>query len=119
MENVEGVRVSKSSVLLDGKQSKASSVEQGVAQGCSLSPILFINELLSEVERADLGIELKGEGKISGLLFADDFVCVTESENKLQELIHVVRTYCRKWRLKANVSKSAVLIFARDPVVGN
>ena len=32
---------SKSSVLLDGKQSKAFSVEQGVAQGCSLSPILF------------------------------------------------------------------------------
>ena len=78
--------------MLDGKQSKAFSVEQGVAQGCSLSPILFsvfINELLSEVERAGLGIELKEGGKIGGLLFADDFVCVTESEDKLQELIYI------------------------------
>ena len=32
---------SKSAVLLDGEQSEAFDVEQGVAQGCSLSPILF------------------------------------------------------------------------------
>ena len=37
------------------------SVEQGVAQGCSLSPILFsvfINGLLKDVEQAELGIQL-------------------------------------------------------------
>ena len=28
-------------VLLDGEKSNLFSVEQGVAQGCSLSPILF------------------------------------------------------------------------------
>ena len=79
---------SKSSVMLDGKQPKAFSVEQGVAQGWSLSSILFsvfINELLS-----GLGIKLKGGGKICGQLFSDDFVGVTESEGKLQELINVV-----------------------------
>ena len=32
---------SKSAVLLDGEQSEAFDVEQGVAQGYSLSPILF------------------------------------------------------------------------------
>ena len=32
--------------------------------------------------------------------------------------INVVHAYCRKWRLKVNVSKSAVLVFARDPVMG-
>ena len=31
---------SKSGVLLDGERSEAFDVEQGVAQGCSLSPIL-------------------------------------------------------------------------------
>ena len=29
-------------VLLDGEKSNMFSVEQGVAQGCSLSPILFV-----------------------------------------------------------------------------
>ena len=32
---------SKSMVLLDGEKSEGFNVEQGVAQGCSLSPILF------------------------------------------------------------------------------
>ena len=32
---------SKSVVLLEGEKSSTFSVEQGVAQGCSLSPILF------------------------------------------------------------------------------
>ena len=111
---------SKSSVLLDGKQSKAFSVEQGVAQGWSWSLIIFsviINELLSKVEQAGLGIELNGGCKIGSLLFADGFVGVTDSEGKLQELINVVHTYCRELRLKANVIKSAVMVFARDPVV--
>ena len=41
--------VSRSAVLLDGEKSNMFSVEQGVAQGCSLSLILFsvfINDLL-------------------------------------------------------------------------
>ena len=43
---------SRSAVLLDGEKSTSFSVEQGVAQGCSLSPILFsvfINDLLEEI----------------------------------------------------------------------
>ena len=48
---------SRSAVLLEGEQSAAFNLEQGVAQGCSLSPILFsvfINGLLKEVEQAEL-----------------------------------------------------------------
>ena len=29
------------------------------------------------------------------------------------ELINVVHGYCNKWRLKANVCKSAVMVFSR------
>ena len=48
--------VSRSAVLLEGEKSNMFSVEQGVAQGCSLSPILFsvfINDLLKEVEEME------------------------------------------------------------------
>ena len=43
---------SKSGVLLEGEKLDMFTIEQGVAQGCSLSPILFsvfVNDLLKEV----------------------------------------------------------------------
>ena len=90
---------SRSAVLLDGERSASSSVAQGVAQGCSLSPILFsvfINDLLKEVEKAEpLGYNLEC-GKIGGMLFADDLVGVSDSKEQLQKLIDVVYSYCSK-----------------------
>ena len=103
--------ISKSAVLLDGGQSEAFDVEQGVAQGCSLSPILFsvfINGLFREVEEADSGVEKSIGGTLVGLLFAR--VDVSESKDQLQRLIDVVYAYCRKWRLRANVSKITVML---------
>ena len=47
---------SKSAVLLEGEKSDTFTIEQGVAQGCSLSPIFFqysLNDLLKEVYRTD------------------------------------------------------------------
>ena len=90
--------------------------------GCSLSPILFsvfINGLLKEVEQAGLGVGLSDGSTIGGMLFADDFVGVSNSEEELQRLINVVHAYCCKWRLKANVSKSAVVVFAWEVVEGS
>ena len=112
---------SRSTVLLEGEKSAMFSVEQGVAQGCSLSPILFsvfINDLLKDVEQAELGIQLSNGKRVGGMLFADDFVGVSDSRESLQKLIDVVHGYCNKWRLKANVSKSAVMVFSKNSVEG-
>ena len=51
-------------------------------------------------------MELSDGSTIGGMLFADDFVGVSNSEEELQRLINVAHAYCCKWRLKANVSKS-------------
>ena len=72
---------------------------------------VFINGLLVAVEQTGLGIELSGGGKVGGLLFADDFVGVSEFGEQLQRVIDVVHSYCRKWRLKANINNSAVMTF--------
>ena len=37
------------------------------------------------------------------MLFADDFVGLSDSKEQLQKLINVIYNYCNKWRLKANV----------------
>ena len=77
---------------------------------------MFINGLLKEVGQAGLGVELSDGSAIGGLLFADDFVGVS---NELQRLINVAHAYCCKWSLKANVSKGAVVVFARELVEGS
>ena len=53
---------SRSTVLLEREKSAMFSVEQGVALGCSLSPILFsvfINDMLTDIKQPELGIQLK------------------------------------------------------------
>ena len=71
--------------------------------------------MLREVEKADLGIQLGGGKKVGGMLFADDFVGVSGSKEGLQRLISVVHGCCNKWRLKANVCTSTVMVFLETP----
>ena len=70
----------KSAVMLDGELSKFFDIEQGVPQGCTLSPTLFqvfINDLLEVVEAVRKGVKVGDtETSVSGMLFADDFVGV-------------------------------------------
>ena len=59
-----------------------------MAQGCSLSPIIFsvfINDLLKEVDQTGLGIQLSSGKTVGGMLFADDFVVISDSKEKLAE----------------------------------
>ena len=63
--------------------------------------------------RAQIGIQLKSGNKVGGLLFADDFVGITESSGNLQQLIDIIYGFCSKWRLHVNVNKSAVLVFGK------
>ena len=110
---------SRSAILLEGEKLAAFRVEQGVAQACSFSPILFsvfINGLLKDEEEAGLGIEISNCKRMGGMLFADDFVGSRESP---QKFIGVVYRYCNRWRLKANVGKSAVMAFSKDRVQGS
>ena len=58
-------------MLLGGEKSAMFSVEQGVAQGCSLT-IVFINDLLKDVEQAELAIQLSSGKRVERMLFADD-----------------------------------------------
>ena len=71
--------------MLDGKTSKYVDILQGVEQGCTLSPNLFkayINDMIVAVEAAKRGVTV-GEGEVSGLMFADDFVGISETPEGL------------------------------------
>ena len=74
--------------------------------------------MLKEVERTGLGIQLSSGKTVEGMFFADDFVGISDSKDSLQKLLDVEYSYCSKWRLPANVSKSAVMVFSKDVVNG-
>ena len=106
--------ITQSAVLLEGEVSEQFNIGQGVAQGCSMSPILFsifINQLLDEVEKAGIGITVKKDVKVGGLMFADDFVGLTTNTEDLQTLINIVQGFCNKWRLKSNIKKVLLWYF--------
>lgn len=118
--------MTKSSVQHGGTQSSSFVVDIGVAQGDTLSPILFslfINSLLQELD--DEINQVKGivlpdqEGQPTGrvvraCMFADDFACAEESPQGLQVAINVAKKHSDKWRYKANVPKCAVMIFGKS-----
>ena len=50
-----------------------------------------------------------GEDTVSGLMFADGFVGISETAEGLPEQIEKALEYARRWRVTANVKKSAVV----------
>ena len=59
-------------------------------------------------------MQLSNDKSITGMLFTDDFIGVSDSREKLKKLIDVVHNYCNRWRLKTDVSRSTVMAFARN-----
>ena len=49
--------------------------------------------------------------KLYLLLYADDTVIFTESPEELQITIDTMQSYCDKWKLQINTSKSKIVYF--------
>ncbi|CAB1121568.1 unnamed protein product [Ectocarpus sp. CCAP 1310/34] len=90
----------KSAVMLDGELSKFFDIEQGVPQGCTLFPTLFqvfINDLLNVVEAVRKGVKVGDtETSVSGMLFADDFVGMSDTPEGLQLQIDAAKKFADK-----------------------
>ena len=88
--------VNHSYAFLNGCKSDYFDIYQGVVQGCALSPtlfLIFINGLMKEIERT---VPSLPSLEFNGLLFADDFVGLSDSEQGLQALIDLVTSGKRK-----------------------
>ena len=76
-------KCARSVVMLDGEISTYVDILQGVTQGCTLSPNLFKvhtdDIIVVVVEAAKQGVTVGEDTVVSGLMFADDFVGISET----------------------------------------
>ena len=93
----------------------------GVFQGESLSPLLFslfINDLETSLkDKEDVGISLE-QCLLTIILFADDMVIFSETRKGLQNGLDALSSYCSKWGLSVNVSKTKCIAFKRGGRIG-
>ena len=106
---------------MEGKSSDFFLLIGGFAQGCTLSPTLFsiyINVLLSDIKKCQqIGVKFS-KNRLSGLLFADDFVGLAKTGPALQNLINVVYNYSKRWRVEDNIKKCSCNFFSSRKFLG-
>ena len=107
-----------SCVLVNGNPTDWFPIEKGVRQGDTVSAALFnlyVNDLVDALNSLNKGI-LIDEKSVSVLLYADDIVLVSDSENGLQCLLDALRDWCSKWRFKVNYTKTKIVHFRKQHV---
>ena len=74
------------------------NVNSGLRQGCLVLPLLFniyINDLAKTIKQECNGIRLHGDNKVCLMMYADDIVFVSESEEELQGMLSTLEKWCK------------------------
>ena len=54
--------------------------------------------------------------KLFLLLYADDFTIFSENAEGPQSVLKLLSTYCQRWKLPVNTSKTEVMVFRRGGI---
>ena len=96
--------------------SECFSRDNGVLQGESLSPTLFvsyINELESRMNAIEgMGVNIN-RVKISVLMYADDLVLLSQTKDGVQRGINALYSFCTENNLTVNTSKSKLMYVSK------
>ncbi len=94
----------------------------GVKQGDTFSPTIFgifINDIV-DVESVNIGINIDGIN-VCILLYADDIVLLSETEEGLQKLLDKVYEWSKKWKIKFKlknfIAQKSNILHIRQPHV--
>ena len=98
---------------IDGKITTLFPINQGVRQGCVLSPLLFnifMAELAKNLMSLDNGFQMDNS-KINSIFWADDIVLLCEDGSQLDLMLKMIAQYCDANKLTINCKKTKCIIF--------
>lgn len=90
-------------------------IDEGVKQGCVLSPVLFciyINELSKMLQAQNVGVHIFNS-KICSLFWADDVVLIADSERDLKRMLSIAGDFSKDWKLDFNYDKSNIVVVGK------
>ncbi len=103
------------SVKINGMFTDWFNTNCGVKQGDGLSSTLFnlyINDLAKEIKSMNLGVQVDNDN-VPILLYADDLVLISNTEEGINSMLETLNKYCCKWRISVNFDKSEVVHFRK------
>ena len=105
-----------SCVRVNGRITDWFAQTAGVRQRNTLAPTLFalfINDSVPEINGLRRGVTISNELTLSIMLYADDVVLISETEDGLQTMLNSLYDWSNRWKLKVNEHKSKVIHFRR------
>ena len=107
---------SKFVVKKDKLISPICSSYKGVRQMDGLRPLLFnlyTNDMPSIFDFSVTELVSLNTTRLNCLLYADDLILLSESEKGLQSCLDSLNSYCNRWKLKINITKTKVMVFSK------
>ena len=107
-----------SCVKIGNTISKFIHTNQGVKQGCILSPLLFnifLSDFQQEIDKTENDPALISQNeKLGCILWADDILLMSESETGLQNMLNTLKLYVENNGMKVYRTKAKIMIFKKN-----
>ena len=106
------------SVRIHGASSSTKRLQQGVPQGCVLSPLLFVFFINNVVDRLMQEDPVRARQLVISL-FADDVTVLATNVSRDQAIrdvqwaVNVISDWSKEWMLQLNANKSEVAFFTK------
>ena len=108
----------KSCVKIGNKITNYFVSNQGVKQGCILSPTLFnifLSDLQHITEQTECDpVQITTNKKLGCLIWADDLLLLSKSEIGLKHMLDELKSYTEKNGLTLNIKKTKAIIFNKS-----
>ena len=97
------------------------SINQGVKQGCILSPLLFnifISDLSKSLDEGNSSPIYVDEVKtLNSVIWADDLLILSETENGLNNMLKNLEKYAKDNFIEVNLEKTKCMIFNKTSYI--